>query len=650
MAAITAFVSHSFIKSDEPLIGKFVTLFERVAELQPQFSWDRAIRSEPRSLSEKVMGVFEGKTALIAICTRRELVVSGPAPSPIPFTGYATVERQTLTWKTSDWILQEIGLAAGRGMTPIIILEKGVRNPAGILGDLQYIEFDRDRPEECFTGFMQMVASLTPHTSQAIATEQTGVAIAPSSEEEPQQTIDDWHKPQPEWATKDYEYALFRSIFAEPDSPTIEQEIFDAYLRSPLAESSDEKVRWAAYRELVRVQWGSTASLGPLQELAAKNPQNSSVALYLARALQKYDLHKDAARLFQQAAERATADDLRLSWSIDAAIAHLRDDNRLEAEKSFEDAMNLPSDERTRLTAVRDFAKAGGASDIEIGALERLLELDPADITLRFAVAYLYGEAGNTRLALYHYLKIPPADRTSGAWNNLANAREGLKLHSKAVTAYRAAIGEGETLAMSNLAYKYLARGFLDEARTLCDTAQGIPDYHKNIVGVLARLREIPEEEEKKEGKTLEAARPTSEFMRAFGIAANSPPLMMPHRIWQGPNCELTFTAINNDFAASGEYEKSYPIANALIFATTATRYLVEYSGRIRGRAITATRKTTEKATGKAVSGFLGIGDLGADVLMIVSEDGMTIDALENPHGVNSDHHRMTAVPTLGAN
>lgn len=69
-----AFVSHSFLEQDAKVVEKFIKLFDRVEGLHSQFKWGRAIRAEPRSLSEKVMRVFEGKNTLIAICTKREQV------------------------------------------------------------------------------------------------------------------------------------------------------------------------------------------------------------------------------------------------------------------------------------------------------------------------------------------------------------------------------------------------------------------------------------------------------------------------------------------------------------------------------------------------------------------------------------------------
>ena len=39
------------------------------------------------------------------------------------------VNEAALCWKTSDWVIQEIGLATGRGLELILLVEDGVRRP-----------------------------------------------------------------------------------------------------------------------------------------------------------------------------------------------------------------------------------------------------------------------------------------------------------------------------------------------------------------------------------------------------------------------------------------------------------------------------------------------------------------------------------------
>jgi hypothetical protein len=55
-----------------------------------------------------------------------------------------------------------------------------------------------------------------------------------------------------------------------------------------------------------------------------------------------------------------------------------------------------------------------------------------------------------------------------------------------------------ERIAISNLGFKFLRAGFIDEASELAKKALGFDTYHSTITDLLKRLKEVPEEEEKK--------------------------------------------------------------------------------------------------------------------------------------------------------
>jgi len=90
------------------------------------------------------------------------------------------------------------------------------------------------------------------------------------------------------------------------------------------------------------------------------------------------------------------------------------------------------------------------------------------------------------------------------AWNNLGVAFDQSALRAKSVDAYRKAEEAGETLAMSNLALKYLLVGFVKEAEEECNKALVLKDYHKNIGHTLAKLKDLPDEENKKQENSRE--------------------------------------------------------------------------------------------------------------------------------------------------
>ena len=47
-------------------------------------------------------------------------------------------------WMTSQWVLQEIGFAAGKGIPVVLVRDKNVHLDIGILGNVQYIDLDSE--------------------------------------------------------------------------------------------------------------------------------------------------------------------------------------------------------------------------------------------------------------------------------------------------------------------------------------------------------------------------------------------------------------------------------------------------------------------------------------------------------------------------
>src|SRR6266487_468816 len=192
MVAINAFVAHSFTPDDEILVGKFLKYFEQLSKSELNFSYVHAEAAEPRVLAEKVKLLLANRNVLIAICTKKERVIS---PNVLVKTfmprGFLKASENDFLWRTSDWIIQEIGLAIGRGLDLILLLEEGVQKPGGLQGDLEYIPFNREAPEQSFGKIIDMLSALSPKGRSAEAvtdprspvTDEETAAPAPSIEE-----------------------------------------------------------------------------------------------------------------------------------------------------------------------------------------------------------------------------------------------------------------------------------------------------------------------------------------------------------------------------------------------------------------------------------------------------------------------------------
>jgi hypothetical protein len=129
MVEVRAFVGHSFTDEDRDVVSQFLEYLDALQKINSAFSWVHARAAEPKQLAEKVLALVKECNVFIGICTKKELVVapSGGARFFKRFV-YREVDLQS---KTSDWVIQEIGLAIGRDMHLILLVENGVRAPGG---------------------------------------------------------------------------------------------------------------------------------------------------------------------------------------------------------------------------------------------------------------------------------------------------------------------------------------------------------------------------------------------------------------------------------------------------------------------------------------------------------------------------------------
>jgi hypothetical protein len=217
MADIKAFVAHSFSAEDKDLIQVFI---------------DHALQAEPTSVSEKVLSKIEDKNVFIGICGRTECVAPPKATFQLPLFNLIGFRTGDIQWKTSDWIIQEIGLAVGRQMKVIIFLEEDVRKPGGLFGDVEYIPFMREYPQASFDKLLQMLGTLVPKNVPTVA----DIEVKPAASAKPkdEDETEDGLEPQLSWGQDEYDQAAFRAILFRRDSAVFDK-IDAAYRESPLS-------------------------------------------------------------------------------------------------------------------------------------------------------------------------------------------------------------------------------------------------------------------------------------------------------------------------------------------------------------------------------------------------------------------------------
>lgn len=648
MSQLKAFVGHSFTSEDEDVVRAFLKIFDQIKGMNIGFTWEHAEAAEPKVLAEKVLRLIEDKNLFIGICTSKEAAIqpSGLRKGVFKKKVLKGDEAQ-FSLKTSDWIIQEIGLAIGRGMDLILLVERDVRQPGGLQGNLEYITFERDAPERSYCKILEMIQALLPKAKVRLVED---VSIRTAPEEKPelhkQETIDGL-QPEEDWSRRRYEIAYMRMISS--DHPEGAKRISDAYLATEEGKISENRVSWEAFQEYIRIWLGKEASLTRLEQLAKEYPKNSDVQEFLAMGYREYDENEKAAQCFNKAAESTKDISKKIDRYGQAAISFAKAGSKSQADATIITlkvlAPQIENGEALLVGILRHVTEHEADEDLFIGLMERLLTHRPDDIESRFSLAYKYSQKKQDDLSLLHYLKIPYQLRGAGAWNNVGVEFDHFGLANKSVKAYRKAEELGETLAMCNLAQKLVKEGFLDEAQTICDRALKVEDYHKNVGDAISRIKEVPSEEDKKEKELIEKAVPISEFYRDYGQAAIKEDVKDIVGRWHGPDCELQVTIKDGIFTAEGRYERlGFGLAYALGASITAppgsVKYHVAYEGKVYGRAAKCIFRRQEENQ-PAASGALRSAE-NKDVLMILSETLSEIRVYEKNASPGREFYKLT--------
>jgi tetratricopeptide (TPR) repeat protein len=555
-----------------------------------------------------------------------------------------------VTSKTSDWVIQEIGMAVGRGLDVILLVENGIRDPGGLQGDIEYIPFEREHPEKSFNKILEMLSVLAPKATSQLAI--TSDATAAPEEEVARPSDDDYlSAPEATWSRGRYEMAAMSAIGMGAEERL--RVITEGYKATDDASVDDNSITWDAMIEYFRLFIGKGGKLDRLKDIAEKHPNSARTLSYLATIYDTFNQHTLSADTYMRAYAAADKPQKKAEFA-GAAVKQFSISN--QSERMTETLKILrkissetPSTEAELLNSIIDLAERDKNQDAELAALERLLELEPDNHNNRFNLAFKHSDHGNNELAIYHYQMIPAAERSAMAWNNLGAAFDQLSFPAKAVESFKRGSEMGETLAMSNLANKLLNVGFVEEAQANLDkalAASGTP--HKNVGYVLTALQDVPEEEEKKQSKLAENVRPRVAFLQQLGLAVASNEPENVGETWQAPDCVLNVSRDGNFVKFSGSFERANPLGGLIgalggpIAASSKSKLKLVYSGVMRGRAVFGMMsREREGAT------LMESAGANMKALMFFSEDGNELFVMEKADTDNPTYERLRRIQLL---
>lgn len=623
MSEIKAFVGHSFTPDDEAVVTNFLTFFTQLNGILANFAWTHAEEAEPKELTKKILKRIDDCNTLIAICTKKEMVLP---PEAIRQSIFRTsrINNSLVEWKTSDWIIQEIGLAIGRNMSVIILLEEGCRRPGGLQGDIEYIPFDRSSPEKAHGKLLEMIKALQPPAALTTGGARTEI---PKDEPPVSQDVANDDVPDASWSKLKFENGLFWAILRKRKSDS--ERINNAFLESVYVTNDEDRVEWLSKAERWRITYGNGGSVSTVREFCDQFPTNAQLKGNLAAVMSHLGEAEEAANLYLKAVD--LSDDVQFQGQCLSAAARNfgRSGNVQEAFHALDRLRNseFAQEEQTIAYSVKDVGNAMADTHLEIEAMEAIVRLTPDDYDQRFNLAYAHSKEGNEDMALHHYLAIPPSHRSAATWNNLGVAYQNFSLPGKSVGAYRKAADEGETLAMSNLAYKLMGAGFLDEASQELKKAMSLESPHRNVGEAYSSLSDIPENEQKRSEEFLKEVKRKVEFYRKLSRAILKNNVKNIIGTWNCPNGDLYIDLVDRRFFAKCEYQVEGNSLSGLLGTKVVSNYVLEMKGYVLGNRVfgTITRERTSGPTG-----FLGSTEQDRYFALVFADDLNSAEVVEN--------------------
>lgn len=648
MKKIRAFVGHSFTEEDSLVVDAVLKCLTRIQNLNTNFSWDHAEKAEPRIVTEKVIDLLKDKQVFIGICTKKERVIATSAKS-VSFLSkkYIIANETELAWKTSDWIIQEIGLAIGLGLKVLLVVENGLRLPGALQGNLEHIPLDRNAPEKCTLKLMEMISALTFSENQLDSEDEPKSSPPPASQSRELTPDEETDVSYSSWDRAKFEVEFtFRVITSKLDLAEI---IKNEYSSRCNFLSEVERDSWTAYCNSELLKFKKGGSLELLRSLANKYPRDSLINSYIATVYyEAFEDYKSAAVYFDISAKNSQSPKEKIVLYSKAACSFAKIDDLVSSQLALSQirtvAPSYSDVEVDILEAEQRVALVTKNDDILNGILERLLEISPDNIYQRFDLAYRYTNQGKYSIAAFHYERIPENERQAWAWNNLGVSLQRLDLHGKSVESFRAAERNKYTLAMSNLAEKFISAGFFDEADEMCATALTLPDMHKNVLRTAARLADVREQENSRITEMFAKIRPVSDFYQRFGnaVSRSSPTYVAP--LWDGPKGPLGAVVRGAKVTLSGTFAVAETGLASLFVTPNADgnapqpshdgqpkkSQRVTYEGILTGRAVSGAVARENITDGKLelVSSMYGLSKK-VPCLLIISEDGMRMYAME---------------------
>jgi|SRR5690348_3029081 len=538
MRTLNAFVAHSFAPEDQIKIRPILSQLEAFHELG--FTWKSGEPAEADRVSDKIRRRISDAQIFIGILTHKHPVFDFKNVYRSAWQLVRKKKLQPMLWSPPAWIIQESGFALALERKVILFLEPNLDFPA-LQGDLEYIPYDYQDPSDAIRRVSQMVSKLLA--------EQAGIAVETvlrdQSEEQPKEKLSPVDEVKEE---------VTESQTPKPGLDPIFREFFEAIGKKDLAlarkqlnagvkliragGSTTPELRWRCFclSELYGAE--DVAALHELKQLHTENPEDPAPPSFIAHAFSSFNQHADAATYYLQAANLSKDEDEKATRLLSYANALISAKQSVQAEPVLIRLMQGPESE-TRTQAVQklyEILKSSGRHFEAFGVAEALLRENPVLTGFRFTLGLDYNRQDQRELFLYHFHLLKEHDPSrSDIMHNTALALGECNLPISSVHHYKHAIELGGTLAASNLGYKYIDAGIVDEATAMLKEVMKKEDVEPDVGRCLAAIAEREEKEANLFEKSIENAERQRAFLVALGKGLHQNELPALDGFWEMP-------------------------------------------------------------------------------------------------------------------
>lgn len=554
-----AFIGRDFDENYDQFIQKIVTHIEA-----HDIECITAKRAQSKPVDEKV-------TDLILSCEIFVGIFTCDRPILVKDTHLNRVPKKNRIFTTSNWVIQESGFAIGSDRGLILLIEDGVHDFPKLQGNIEYIPFKRDSIEESFTKLSEIINDVKTKITGGTATELTeeNKQVDTTKPEHPEGPPKEETKNEKDKALN----KVFEALFKDKDYSKA-QRIFDEEAEALL--DDDDRAPWRAY---ILRESHSPSTFGELEKLVQENEDDPRVIKHLAYRYKEMGEFAKAKEKFLLAAEKYDVNDAeKKSGLVDAYIQAawcLAEDDDLNGalsllRKLLFDA-NLQDSKAQIFKAMAKISKNKNNIERFFIYAEAALDINPCDTDLRFRLALTYSENKDEKLSLLHNKKHTDTTEEYGAFNNLGVQYSCLEMPGKGIKAYKNAIDKGQTIAMANIAQKYLNEGFVDDAQKILDKANKLK-IEPTVGQAQERIKNITKKENEKEKEILLEAEKQRKFRVSYSKAFCLDKTVSKNQIegiWETPwgNGKLNFDENTKAFNIKIQKEIDQSLLSSLLTA-----------------------------------------------------------------------------------